>query len=467
MDFGRVLQVLGADRWRVAVWMAAAMIVSALGYVLVAPRFMATAAVVVDVSNVNPVLGVSSASNLMARTVVSTQVSVVRSEGVARLVASRLGLKADDRWQAAWRQAGHGEGEPDVSWLGQQLLKGLDVRPSNEDGSVIDIRFSSKDRRFAAAVANAFADVYLEESARLRAGSAQAQSAFFKERVATLRNELASAQARLSAYQRDNGIVSGEERDDVETLALNTLASQAMVSREASINATSRQGVAAAGGAVAPDIAADGNVQRLAAALQDAQQRAAELALRLGPNHPQMEAAHQAVAQARGLYEKEKERALNTLRASVDLNRQKEADIAKALQAQRQRVLALKAQRDAVAVLERDVENARLAYEQANVRLNQTSQEGSSTAPASSLLTRATAPVEPSRPGLGVVLAIALLAGGLLGTLWGMASELRRPRCRSVDDLVGLGLSEVIELPLVKQPLPSSARQRLALWRAA
>ena len=145
-----------------------------------------------------------------------------------------------------------------------------------------------------------------------------------------------------------------------------------------------------------------------------------ELNDRLGDNHPQVFEARGQVSLLRSRLEAETRRVAGGATVSNTINRQRESDMRTALEAQRQRVMNLKAVRDEALVLARDVDSAQRAYDGLQARLQQTSLESQATQGQAHLLSAAPVPMAPSSPswmlraglalGLGLALALGTVA---------------------------------------------------------
>lgn len=422
--------------------------------VVLPPKYTSNAAILVDVRGVNPVLGVSESNTLLPRTVLGTQASMVRSEGVAREVVKQLGLDRDPALRGAWQEDAEARGDA-TAWIAKRLLKSLDVRPAAEDSNVLDLQFSASDPKRAADVVNAFAQVYLATALRLRGDAAKVSADFFTQQSKQLRAQLEEAQNRLSDYQRKHGIVGDDERLDVENASLNELSSQNLQTRAQGIEAASRNRQAAGHASESPDVLTSPVVQQLLAniATTEAQLKAAQG--QYGPNHPTVKGLQTQIAQLRAAMHSEMNRAAAALKMNDKINQQREAAIKESLEAQRRRVLALKSQRDGLAVLERDVDTARRAYDQAQQRQIQTSQEGSAPSPEASVLSAGVVPSESARPGLRVLVPLAVVLGGIIGVLAAVLQEMRRPLIHFAEDLAPWGVPVIAIVP----------RARLPRWR--
>jgi uncharacterized protein involved in exopolysaccharide biosynthesis len=118
-------------------------------------------------------------------------------------------------------------------------------------------------------VANAFAQAYIETNIELRVDPARQYAAWFDERLKTLRDNLEQAQARLSAYQQEKGIVATDERVDQETARLSALTTQLASTQAERADMSSRQ--KNTGSELSPDVMQSAVVQGIKAELAKAE----------------------------------------------------------------------------------------------------------------------------------------------------------------------------------------------------
>src|SRR6266480_2414545 len=171
-------------------------------------RYTATAAVVLDVKSPDPITGAMLHAMVMPG-YMATQRDIITSDRVAQKVVKLLKLDEVPAKKEQWLQSTQGKGSL-VAWLGDELQKKLDVKPSRES-NVIDISYRAGDAAFAAAVANAFAQAYIDASIELRIEPARQYARWFGEQDKGLRENLEKAQARLSEHQQKYGIVASDE----------------------------------------------------------------------------------------------------------------------------------------------------------------------------------------------------------------------------------------------------------------
>ena len=452
MSFGQFLSILRA-RWWVALLVFVLTVAAALGFSLVLPKqYSAAASVLVDFKP-DPIT-VAFYGGVTPPAYMATQVDVIKSDRVALRVVRNLKLAESPQFRQQWQEATDGQGSFE-QWLIEAFQRNLDVLPSRES-SVITVGYRARDPRIAAALANAFAQAYIETSLELRVDPARSYAGFFDQRAKEAREALEKAQSRLSAFQRDNGIIASDERLDVENARLNELSSQLVVMQAISAESTSRERQATSAQAdriadvlnnpVVAGLKAD--VSRLDAQLQG-------LSARLGDAHPQVIEVRANLAELRAKLEAETRRVTSGVGVTNTINRQREAQIRSELESQRAKVLRMKAVRDEGAVIQRDVENAQRAYDAIVARQNQTSLESQSTQSNVNLLTQASAPIEPSSPRILLNVMLAAIVGTFLGLLAALGLELVDRRVRSIDDVVA-----ALDLPVLGVMPRPGARSR-------
>ena len=186
-------------------------------------------------------------------------------------------------------------------WLADLLLKKLEVVPSRES-SVVDISFKGADPQFVAAVSNAFAEQYQKVSIQLKVDPMRkATRPISTTRPSCCAITSKQAQSRLSKYQQDNGIVSLDNRLDVESNRLNDLSAQLVdgPGRRRWKRPRASAWRRAAMPAESPDVASNPLIQSLKLGLGNAEGKLAELGQRLDRNHPQYQSAKAEVDKLR------------------------------------------------------------------------------------------------------------------------------------------------------------------------
>lgn len=448
-------------RW----WLLLLVLVTTVGTAVIVSlqlpkKYLATASVVVD-AKPDPISALIY-PGMGTPAIMATQVDVLISDRVALRVVRDLKLAESDEIRERWKKETEGRGTIE-QWLSDSLQSNLDVKPSR-DSNVISVSYLAPDPEFAAALANAFVQAYIATNLELRVDPAKQFNTFFDDRAKAARVTLEEAQAKLSAFQRQNGIVVNDERVDVEMSRLNELSSQLVALQAVSAESTSRQAQAAGASADRlQEVLLNPVIGQLKSDLNRSETRLQELQTRYGENHPQVIEAKANIAQVRSRVEAETRRVSGGAAVSSAINRQREAEIRAALEAQRAKVLRLKSTRDEGSVLMRDLESAQRAFEGVSARLTQSGLESQTTQSNINMLTQAAPPLNPSSPRIAINTALSIIVGLLLGLGIVVLLELRDRRVRSNVDVVnalGLPLLGVIPKPGSRR---SGVRRSLAM----
>jgi uncharacterized protein involved in exopolysaccharide biosynthesis len=294
-------------------------------------------------------------------------------------------------------------------------------------------------------VANAFAQAYLDVQRALRVDPAREYSTVFDGQSQEARARLEQSQARLAAFQRERGVIIGDDRVDIESARLNDLAAR-LTGMQAQVAESGSRDLQSQGDAAdrAPDVQANPLLAGLRGDLARAEARLAEVSGRLGDQHPQVQESQTQVALLRGRLEAETRRLSAGVSVTHTIRRQQESQLRGALDSQRALVLRLKASRDEGGVLLRDVEAAQRAYDASLGRLQQARLESRTPPGGAHLLTEAVPPRQPVSPQPLVHAGLSIGLGLMLAVVAVLALERLDPRLRTPGSV-----SELLDLPLL------------------
>lgn len=443
MSIAQFLSVLLA-RWKAALLVFLLVVGAAVAYVLLQPKtYKAAAALVLD-TRADPV------SNMLyqagAPSYLATQMEIVRSERVAQRVVRNLKLTENPETRQQWIEATGGQGSFE-SWLANALLRSVEVAPARQS-NVLKVSYQSVDPRFSALMANSFAQAYLDTALELRTDPAREYSSFFDAHARKLREAVEQAHQRLTAFQRESGITATAEHLDIENARLADLSAQLVAVQGLVAESGSREAQARRSAEQMQDVQMSPLVAGLRGDMLRQEAQLQQLSQRYGPNHPQVVEAKATIAALRERIAAETRRVTGGVAVSNSINRQRETEIRAALEEQRARVLQMRAERDRIAVLQREVENAQRAYDTVLDRLSQTSLESNNTMTNVSILDRAVEPGTPSGPRVPLIMLLAVLIGGFLALVTSFLIELIDRRVRSADDVLqAIGLPVLGEMP--------------------
>jgi len=402
-------------------------------------QYAASTSLIVDVRNRDPIAAMLTPGSM------GTQIDIIKSDLVALKVIKLLKLDRDPEILREWRehsaQSDHG-GQLEA-WLAQALEKGLNVTPGR-DSNIISIEYKASNPALAAEIANAYARAYIDATIELKVDPAKQYARWYSEQGKELRENLESAQARLSRYQQEKGIVAKDEKLDTETARLADLTNRLTIVQEQTADARSKQRSGAASDTL-PEVLGNPVIMGLRSEIARQEGKLKDAEVSLGSNHPQILRMKSELAELKANLDAETRHVTRGFSASSSVGREKETELRAAIEAQKKKLLKLKSERDQLAGLQRDVDLAQSAYDSIAARYNQLNLESRFTQASVSVLTPAAPPANPFFPKpLRVMLLLAAIFGAALGVGAALGLEMLDPRIRSADDL-----GEMLQLPVL------------------
>lgn len=462
MSLNQIYAILKA-RWLVLLSVFLSVVaIAALVSFLMPKKYTSSAQVLIDVKSPDPMIGMVLPA-MMTPSYMATQVDLISSERVAIQVIRRLKMNESSAMQKQWREATDGVGSFE-SWLAGILAKNLTVKPARES-NVITISYESTDPQFAAALANGYAESFIDTTAGLRTDPARSFNAIFDGLAARLRERLEEAQTRLAEFQKERGLVATDERLDIENARLLDLSQQVTLLEGVQSESGNREIQAKRAAGSSADVLANQVVGALTADLARLEAKAEELESRFGDAHPQVIETRANIKVLRKRIAEETNKVTSSVGFSNTVN---EARLAKAranLEAQRAKVIQMRANRDAASVLVRDVENLQKAYDTAQNRAVQASMESQTTQTNVSIVQVASPSPNPSSPKVLLNMALGIVGGLILALTAVLLVELNDRRVRTADDvLMELNLP-LVGVLLKSEDAPSGLlRRKIRPW---
>lgn len=450
MTFDQFLRILRA-RWKLALSIFLfSVVATVVGSLIFPKKYAAVAKVLID-GRPDPISGNGAPANLSNMTLLTTQIDIIQSERVARQVVKSLKIGENESIRNDWVADTKERGDYNA-WVADLIAKGLKVSLSSRESNVIEIMYEGADPTFSAALANAFAQAYIDTTVQVKVSPSRQYNEFFEQRSRVAREKLDAAQQKLAAAQRERGILATDERMDIEMARLADLSSQVMALRamksEASVRTTeSRRDL---DGSI--EAMTNVNIGSLKSDIGRTEAQLQQLLSRYGDNHPAVIELRANIETAKAQLRREMGRISTSLGMNSSMSSTREAVADQAYLAQREKLMKMKEARSELAVLEREVENAQRMYEAIMARMGQTTLESASAQSPVSILSEAVEPTQASSPKLVLNTIIAVVLGALVAVIAALASELFDRRIRSLDDL-----TELLETPVLGLlPGPSS-----------
>lgn len=410
---------------------------------------------------------------------VDTEVGVMRSPIIAARVVDRLKLAQDPEFNGVLRPQKAGLwarllgraskiATPPPGASAQQadvvdaVLRHIKTRRSGLTYA-IDLSFTALEGEKAAAIANAFADEYLNYNVEAKTSSAQTVGNFVNARLESLAKELETNEAAVEQYKVAHNLViaqGGATTAEQDLSALNgqiVLAKADLAEKQARLNSAHDRISRGGGGGDVGAALGSPVIQKLREQRSDMLHQQAELLTRYGPQHPSIKQVDQQIAENQKQIEEEIGRILSNLEAEVQIAQERVNSLVGSrglaqgsVGSNTQAVVGLNE-------LQRKADASRSVYEAfLNRSKTSTAQDGLQS-PDARVTAYAQPPKSPSSPKKPLNLALGLvvaIGAGFAGVL--IAENLDRKLVTSKDVELKLGLPCIGEIPLLTGPARSS-----------
>lgn len=480
IDINKVVMILRARAYLIISIFITAVVVSGI-ITYLSPKMYRAASSLNFEFTTNPVD--TRGRVLSDETYLSTQIDIIKSLSVAREVENSLtdyerarlskaleaqssiidkykykvkssinALFRDDGTVSSDNDGGHGESleiSSAYSSLTRRMGTGLAVEP-RINSRIVEISYMSADRKIAALMANRYAEAYISTSVRMITDPAQKSKVWFDAQLKSLRKRLEDAQAMLTDYQQKEGIVSSDERLDVESERLQDLASQLVVAQHATRNAVTEQRKlqevidSEASLMTFSPVFDNPVVQNIKSEIRGLKGSIAEKSSSLGRNHPDMIKLNSELYSAQQRLDSEIEAIIDGINNAAELSKDRELDLEESLKRQKAIVLDLKSEHDKIAVLKREVESAQATYNAALDQLNTTSMQSLVDQTNVSIIDGANIPSTHATPRILLNLSIGVFGGLLVGIGLALFLELVVRRVHTKEEMI-----DELDIPLL------------------
>ena len=476
----RQLQDFFWRRWKLI--LAAAAAVMALAFLVlltIAPRYTATAQVLLeprkekvfgadnilpelnlDSGNIDSQLAVIQSINMLRRVVEKEKLTADAEFGQAPpagLLSLLLGLFASGDAQQTALAKPDDAIPPDVLRSIGRLRNALEVTRVNRT-YILSISVTSADPAKATRLANAVADAYVVDQLDARYDAAKRASTWLADRMEGLQDQLRQSEQAVAAFRKEHNLQatgSGDNKITISDQQLSDLNGKLIAARadvaerrakyEQAVNVTTHGGNLQA----IPDVVRSNVISSLRTQQAEVARKEADLSAHYGDQHPLVINTR---AERRDI-----ERSISAEVQRILVNLKNDYDVAKSredsLQASLYEVTGQTGQDNGVAVRLRELERLNTAnktlFDNFLSRTNITREQASFEEREARVISPATKPSAPSFPKKGLVEALAGVVGLLLGVGGSVALDMLNSGFmtpRELEDKVGYPVLAAIPL---------------------
>jgi capsular exopolysaccharide synthesis family protein len=323
---------------------------------------------------------------------------------------------------------------------------------------VFQLAFTSEDPEKAARIANRIAEMFVDDQLKAKLVTTSRVNAWLEERLATLKDEVARAEAEVQRYRVEHNLVTassdrGPTLSDQELADLNRelIVARAQLAEQRSRLQTMQQARASGRLDAVPEVAASPVILNLRNQESQLVREEAELATLYGEKHPRMQQLRREKADLQARIQGELARVAQTLENEV---RATAARVA-ALEAQLSGVKAQTAVNREAEVrlreLERQAETSRQLYEAFLQRYKETREQQETVQPDVRIVAKATVPGSPSSPGPQLFAAAGFGIFLVIGAIVAIVRDRMDRGLRSAKEVEAvLGLPTLARVPVLK-----------------
>ncbi len=454
-------------RRRILVLLAVAAVVAAIGIVLtlrITPVYQGVTRIQIDPSR-NPLArSAGDAQAQLASEAIETEVSVIRSLDIARIVTKRLNLVNDPEFGGGPTPAGQPARSPEAKQeaVARSINSKLDVSRDRLTYILI-IRFSSLSADKAARIANAFATAYLDTKVGNKIGTAERQSVWYQQRMNELAAEIRAADERVAQYQAQAGIVRGASNQQgtivdqqVAPLSLQLATAESYAAEARSKEQSARQQVRRGTLDAVSDVRESATVQdlrRQRAALTQTQE---DVRGRYGERHPDFIKVRDQAAAIDQQLRLEMNRVVRSLDADAGAAEARAASLRQSMTQLEQRQGENARASVIAASLQREADGKHEAYDKISQMALESRQAAQNSIAQAQIIDSAKAPAAPSWPNRPLLFLLSIVAGIGVGIAVIVTQEMMVSGLRSIEEVESeLGVPLIAAIPNLRDPRPA------------
>lgn len=408
---------------------------------------------------------------------VNTEVGILKSAAVATAVAERLNLVQDPYFKSIMERVPLKTRI--TEWVRAKLGTPLQHKPLTADEKLqvardilikhvtiindgrsylITITARTDDATLSTAIANAFADVYLDFKRHMKISATWRANSLLDEQIVPLRDRLRKAQEAAESFREKNGLISAqmEHSGTPNAQAGVTVADQQLVetnreliAAQVDLNAKRARAAQMRGGASnSTDVLTSPTIQQLQAQQAQLNAQAASLASTAGEANPDLRAARAAAAHIQGQIGAEIGRITASTTKDLESSEARVAALTADVQRLQDRVAMENQAGVTLKQLESEANAAQAVYQDYLGRFAQTSTEASLQEPEAELISRAERPLGVTGPARTQFMAIAVLFSLVAGAGAALVIDRMRQVIRNPAEMDGVpGLFALGTLP--------------------
>ena len=322
-----------------------------------------------------------------------------------------------------------------------QFIDRLTISPVRKT-QLVKISFEAYDPQFAADMANALANAYIDSNLEAKLELTVKASSWLTERLSGLKEKVQESERRLQEFKDQEQIVGGNGGIDIASNELDLVATKLVEARRDRLGIESQyqqiRGISKSNIEALeriPAVLSHPVVQTFKAEVLKAEQRMSELAKRYGPKHPSMIAANSEYRSAKDSLDKQILSVVNGIENEYRVARANERSLESSLGNTKTTLQDLNRKEYRLNELEQEAETNRKLYDTFFTRLNETAATGDLEAANARISDPAVAPRIPAKPRKGLIIALAFVVSVMFGVMCAFLLDALNNTVRGTADI--------------------------------
>ena len=410
---------------------------------------------------------------------VDTEVQVLSSHSLARRVVDALHLDQDPEFNprlrphSAFVRAKAAQLAPSTpaaidlekERVAEAVLGGLKVTRQTTT-YVMKLDYTSTSAVKSATIANAFADLYLNDQLESKFDSTRRASDWLNSHLSGLRSQAESADAAVEAYKSANGLLSadGNTLTEQQISALDTeiaTARAAQAEAEARVQTAKNQLAHGSTGDDVGEALSSGVIAGLRTQRAEISRQVADMYGRYGPKHPDLLKAQRQLDDIDGQIKAEITRIISNLEAQAQVSRQRTESLEASLASSKGTLSANNGATVRLNELQRNAESVKTLYQSYLDRFKQTTAQQGIEESDARILSRAQVPARPSSPNVPINLLMGMIMGLGAGVVAVFIAEAFDQGLSTGDDIENLlDVPALAAIPLLSSVSGDKGRTR-------
>jgi capsular exopolysaccharide synthesis family protein len=296
------------------------------------------------------------------------------------------------------------------------FLSRVKVKPS-QDSRIITIGFEAYSPTFAAKMADAIADTFVEWSLDRKLEATRNAREFLQRQIKEVKSALEKSEAALHQFSVDNDIVSLDKDMNLVYSQLETLnSSLAQATAEKTAKESLYKSVESANPNTILEVTSDPLIQDLKNEYNKLLVEYSNLSALFKPEYPPLKQLQAKIDEVRARLNEETKRRVAAIKADYQTALKKEEGLKKRLEEQEKLAMALNEKTIQYRILEREVQSNKSIYESLLQRFKETDVTGGIQSSGIQVLDRAPIPTVPFKPNTTRNLMLAAIVG-LIGAV--------------------------------------------------